>query len=614
MASDYEKLSDLNKPARPNRPIFEHLQDLVFKFDTGFGVRWFRVGLFLLGVMLVILLYTGTQFYGLRSRETMDLAQLGRNLAMNRGYVTENIRPLDLAYLGSIGKPSLSKGRESIPELWTPPLYPLILSAWFRIVKPQARIELIKLRLQVTGGELPSDVGKLESFYAAARAETLRQDRMLVILAWLIFLLLLAVVYGLAQELFDRRVAFMSVILCLLCDPLLGACVDGGMLPFLALLVLSLVWLLLKAQVWAETKIRVYWVTGALVGCGVLTGLATLTQYAMFALVVPLAVVLKMTMPKVSSRVKFGFCFGAFLLVILPWLMHNVAAADSPFGLARWAVTRIGIDDRGEAAAQLELTRQFEMPSAVNWHLFAKRALTNWNKLYRDTLKDTGANYLIVFFLVGMLHRFRRDAVLWLQWFVMLAVIVFLIWLGIAGPPTKNFLTILVPLIAIYGVAFFFVMFERLQFRKRWVRRGIVGLFVGINVLPAFLTLLPPRPPSPYPPYDGGVVAAMGSTFGEGDVLASDIPWAVAWYSDRSAVLIPLEEANYTKLLNDGLHLISGIYLTTRHEWRLDAFTTYEFWLSKYDFVHPPKANFPLQYRRQLTASGDQVLWSDRPH
>ena len=134
MASDYDKLSDLNKPARPNRPIFEHLQDLVFKFDTGFGVRWFRVGLFLLGVMLVILLYTGTQFYGLRSRETMDLAQLGRNLAMNRGYVTENIRPLDLAYLGSIGKPSLSKGRESIPELWTPPLYPVILSAWFRIV------------------------------------------------------------------------------------------------------------------------------------------------------------------------------------------------------------------------------------------------------------------------------------------------------------------------------------------------------------------------------------------------------------------------------------------------------------------------------------------------
>ena len=121
MASDYEKLSDLNKPARPNRPLFERLQDLVFKFDTGFGVQWFRLGLFLLVVMLVILLYTGTQFYGLRNRETMDLGQLGRNLAMGRGYVTKNIRPLDLAYLGAIGKPSLSKGREVIPELWAPP-------------------------------------------------------------------------------------------------------------------------------------------------------------------------------------------------------------------------------------------------------------------------------------------------------------------------------------------------------------------------------------------------------------------------------------------------------------------------------------------------------------
>jgi len=614
MASDYDKLSDLNKPVRPHRPLFERLQDLVFKFDTGFGVQWFRLGFFLLVVMLVILLYTGTQFYGLRNRETMDLGQLGRNLALGRGYVTKNIRPLDLAYLGSIGKPSLSKDREVIPELWTPPLYPLILSAWFRVVNPQARIESVRQRQQLTGSQLPADVVKLESLYAAARAETLRQDRMLVILAWLFFLAILGMVYGLARELFDRRVAFMSLILCLLCDPLLDACVDGGLLPFLALLVLGLLWLLLKAQLWAETKIRIYWVIGALVGCGVLTGLATLTQYTMGCLLVPLAVVLKLTIPKVSWRVKFGFCFGAFLLVVLPWLAHNSAVADSPFGLARWAVTQIGIDERGEAAARLELERQFEVHAAVNWHRVAKRALTNWNKLYRETLKDTGANYLIAFFLVALLHRFRRDVAQWLQWFVAGVLLLILIWLGVAGPPTKNFLTVLIPAIAIFSAAFFFVMFERLQFRKRWARRGIVGVFVGINVLPAFLTLLPPRPGPPYPPYDGGVVSAMGATFGPGDVLASDIPWAVAWYSDRSAVLIPVQETNYTELLNDKLHVISGIYLTTRHEWRLDAYATYEFWLSKYDFVRPPPANFPLKYRRQLTPAGDQVLWSDRPH
>ena len=95
-----------------------------------------------------------------------------------------------------------------------------------------------------------------------------------------------------------------------------------------------------QAQRWAETKTSIYWVTGALIGCGVLAGVATLTRYTMVCLLVPLAVLLKVTMRTVRWRVKFGVCFGAFLLVVLPWVVRNIAVADSPFGLARWAVTR----------------------------------------------------------------------------------------------------------------------------------------------------------------------------------------------------------------------------------------------------------------------------------
>ena len=613
MSSDYDNLSDLNQPIRHKRPVFERLQDLVFNLDLGLGVQWFRLGLFLLAVLLVMLVYTGTQFYGLRSREVMDLGQLGRNLALGRGYVTKNIRPVDLAYLGSIGKPSIQEGREVVPELWTPPLYPMILAGWFHIAKPQARMELVQQRLQIPAHQLPADLTKLQSLYEAARTETLRQDRLLVIVAWVFFVAEVGVVFWLAREVFDRRVALMTLALCLLCDPLLDACVDGGMLPFLALLVLGLMGLLMKAQRWAETKTSVYWVAGALIGCGVLVGVATLTRYTMVCLLVPLAVLLKVTMRTVRWRIKFGVCFGAFLLMVLPWVARNLRVADSPFGLARWAVTRIAPDANGEVAARLELERQFAVSHNLNWQRVAVRALINWDKLYRETLKATGANYLIAFFLVALLHRFRRDEAVRLQWFVVGVLVVTLIWLGLAGPPTKNFFTVFVPIIAMYSAAFFFVMFERLQLRKRWARRGIVGLFVGINVLPVLLTLLPPRPPSPYPPYDGGVVAAMGATFRDGDLLASDIPWAVAWYSDRSAVLIPVEQTTYMEQLNDKLHVISGIYLTTRSEWHMDAFTAYPFWLSKYDFVHSPPDAFPLKYRRQLTPDGDQVLWSDKP-
>ena len=613
MSSEYDNISDLNQPVRYRRPLFERLQDLTFKFDRGMGVRWFRLGFFFLAILLVILLYTGTQFYGLRSRELMDLGQLGRNLALGRGYVTRNIRPVDLAYLGSIGKPSLREGREMIPELWTPPVYPMILANWFRIVKPQARLERIKQELQIPPQQLPADLLKLQTLYANARGEAMRMDRMMVILAWIFFLADLGMVFLVARALFDRRVALMSVVLCLLCDSLLDSCVDGGMLPFLALLVLALVWLLIKAQRWAETKMSVYWVAGALVGCGLLVGVATLTRYTMVCLLVPVAVLLKVTMRTVGWRVKFGFCFGAFLLVLTPWMARNLKVTDSPFGLARWSVTRIAPDEHGENTARLELERQFSVNQNLSWKRLVVRALSNWKKLYRETVKDTGAGYLIAFFLVGLLYRFRRDETVRLQWFIVGALIFAGIWLGLAGLPDKNFFTVFVPVIAIYSAAFFFVMFERLQLRKRWARRGVVGLFVGINILPALMTLLPPRPLSPYPPYDGGVVAAIGETFREHDLLASDIPWAVAWYSDRSAVLIPVEEKTYMEFINDSLHVISGIYLTTRSEWHLDAIQNFKFWLSKYDFIHPPPESFPLKYRRQLTPDGEQVLWSDQP-
>ena len=270
-------------------------------------------------------------------------------------------------------------------------------------------------------------------------------------------------------------------------------------------------------------------------------------------------------------------------------------------------------DERGEEAAVVQLQRQSDAGTPIRLHAAGIRVLMHWDKLYREQLKNAGANFLIVFFLVALLHRFRRDEVVRLHWWVFGGLLTAVFSLGLAGPPRWNFFTVFIPVIAIYGAAFFFVMFERLQLRKRWVRRGVVGLFVMLNVLPMLFTLLPHLPVSAYPPYDGGVVAATGETFRDIDLVATDIPWAVAWYSDRSALLIPVEEKAYL-YLNDNLRVFAGIYLTTLREWRwMETLTTYSFWLSKYDVVHPPPEKASLQYRRQLTVDGEQILWSDTP-
>ena len=613
MPSEYDNISELNQPVRMKRPIFERLQDLIFKFDLGMGIQWFRLVGFLFLVFLVILVYTGTQFVGLRDRETMDLGQLGRNLALGRGYVTRNIRPIDVSYLAAAGKLTVSDGRVVLPELWTPPVYPLVLAGWFKVFKPLSRITAVKRLLDISAHRLPEDWLKLQALYDAARVQTLRMDRLLVILAWLFFVADLGLLYLLARELFDKRVALLSVILCMLCDQLLDACVAGSMLPFLALLVLLVMWMLVKVEKWAATDASVYLVTGALVMCGALIGVATLTRYTMVCLLPVVVVWLWITMPSVQRSIKLGVFLGTFVLMLLPWVAHNVNAADSPFGLARWAATHIMPDERGEEVAVIQLQRQNDASAPIRLHASGIRMLMLWDKLYREQLKDTGANFLIAFFLVALLHRFRRDEAVRLQWLIFSVLVAAVFCLGVTGPPRWNFFTIFMPVIAMYSAAFFFVMFERLQLRTRWVRRSVVGLFVTLNVMPMVFTLLPPPPVSVYPPYDGGVVAAVGETFRENDLVATDIPWAMAWYGDRSAMLIPAEEKSYL-YFNDNFRVFAGIYLTTLRDWHwMDAISTYSFWLSKYDMVHPPPEKSPLQYRRQITVDGEQILWSDTP-
>jgi hypothetical protein len=118
--------------SRYERPLYERVQDWLGRMELVSGGHFFRIGVFLAFALGVVVFYTGTQFYGLRDPEAMNLGQLGRNLLSGRGYVTRSIRPADVYYLDALGRPTLGGNRVALPELWTPPAYPLVLSVAFR--------------------------------------------------------------------------------------------------------------------------------------------------------------------------------------------------------------------------------------------------------------------------------------------------------------------------------------------------------------------------------------------------------------------------------------------------------------------------------------------------
>lgn len=615
MPDEPDNLQQLNQRPRVKAPLFERVQDLIFQFDIGYGVQWFRLAMFVTVMLVVILLYMGTQFYGFRDRESMDLGQLGRNLAMGRGYVTRYVRPVDVAQLTSIEKQPLTGNETMLPELWTPPVYPWVLAMAFKFSEPTVDMVPIEQRMQLPAQTLPAigEWDRSRGLYANTRAEALRMDRTVVVVAWVFFALSLGALYVLARELFDQRVAFLSAVLYLLCDPMLAACVNGAPAAWLAFLFLIGALALLKAEQWAETKRSVYWVSGALGVCGLVVGLGMLTRYAFVGVLIPLVVYVCVSMPQVKRVVKLGALVGMFLVVVGPWVARNWMVSKRVFGMANAVLLEAPSHQATEEKLQIQVEREMGGLPRVWLRQLAVRGVVNLDRLYRGDLKETGVGFLFAFFVASLLHRFKREDVFRLRRFVFWSVILVAGFVSFAGAPKWNFFAVFAPLVIVYGVAFFLVMFERLQFRARWMRRGMVGLFVVVNCLPFVFTVLPPAPPTPNPPCDAGIVAAVGRTFREEELIATDLPWAVAWYADRSATLMPVDEQTFLQF-NDDIHGLTGIYLTQATHMDLELTKVVvgyqQFWLNLY---LRPNPNLPLRSIAPLMEHGEQVLLSSRP-
>jgi hypothetical protein len=304
------------------------------------------------------------------------------------------------------------------------------------------------------------------------------------------------------------------------------------------------------------------------------------------------------------------------VLVLTPWMVRNWKASETLFGLSRYQLVEgLGAGTENEIKVG-QVQRMFggTLPE-IRLRSQVRRALINGRQLYEVALKDVGANYLVVFFLVGLMHRYRQEEVFRLRRFVFWSVLMAIVWMSVAGPPKRNFLTVFEPLIIVYGVAFFYVMFERLQFRTRLVRTAFVGAFAVFNSLPFVFMLLPPPTTVPYPPYRADMVALLGKGFTEQELLCSDIPWAVAWYADRSAVWNPYDEQDFYAI-NDNVKVMSGIYLTQATlsaQDVLQMITGYQrFWIQMFDLKTFPPPKFPLQIARPWTPDGQQVLITNR--
>ncbi len=515
------------------RPFESKIQDIVYNVDVGIGLRLIKLGLYLLFLLSIVVLYTATQFRGLREAEAMDFAQLGRNVMQQGKLVTQCIRPASMWYLIEHGPQQNPQIRQH-PDLLHPPVYPALLAAGFKLMP--------------------------DAFSGEDRtARTYPPEQWVVIpLNLLATLLTGLMVFLMARRLFDARVALLGITLFFLSNTVWNTAISGtGVSVVTGWCSMAFYLAVLFATQKTETGSRwTGWVFVLLCAC--FSALAFLTRYGAGVIIPALALYLGWSARQRKGLVVWVYLI-AFLLLIAPWLARNYLVSGGLLGLAPYTALN-GQDPVLENVFERTLAQDLR-PGEVLTTLQVK-LMEGLAALYHGPLRTLGDGLLGAFFLTTFFYSFARDHVRRLRWCVAVAL---LLWMGVAalyGKPAVNLIHLFSPLAILYAVSFFYILLDRMQLRIPLLRMSVTGAFLGLAALPLVLVLLPPRAGVPYPPYFAPYITHVCRMLTPDELLCTDMPWATAWYGQRNSLLLPATLDEFYEI-NDYTKRISGIYFTT---------------------------------------------------
>ena len=225
---------------------------------------------------------------------------------------------------------------------------------------------------------------------------------------------------------------------------------------------------------------------GLAIAAGVVTGVGALTRYAFGWVIIPVAVFLILFGGQRRALCALA-AFGAFALVLAPWIIRNFIVSGTPFGTAGFAI----VEGTGAFPGfQLERSihpRSFGM--RWDWRLYLHKFLVNLHTILQDSLPKLGGSWVSMLFLTGLLLSFRSVAVRRMRYFLLMCLAVFIVvqalgqtQLSEESPEvnSENLLVLLTPLVFIYGVSLFLILLEQMELPLRELRYGGQSRVCGI--------------------------------------------------------------------------------------------------------------------------------------
>lgn len=547
------------------------VQEWIHRLEEGEGKKFLQKGLILLGALALGFWFNLRETDSFKNPESMDTAQLARRIADGKGYTTGVIRPLSL-HVTKSHAPEREVSLTAHPELSQAPLYPWLLAAWLKVAPVDYEIQNVQdYRLY----QPETWIAALNSF---------------------LFLISLYLLFSLARKLFDEPVAWISTFAFLTTEHYWRVASSGLSTSLTVALTLALLhcWLLVEQRVrriaeladsdeeFSENEVKVSSPWVPILGVALFLTLLSYTQYILIVLMIPMAICGLLFLSNWRWKSVLIWVVAPWLL-LSPWLVRNFHHTGNLFGLAGYAMfadTQQYPDFTLERSLHPfgdEMTieeGQIEESGVLFGYIIgsARKIMVNTSRIFQEEFPSIGGHWIAALFVAGMLVPFRDPSRSRLRWWFLIALLTLIPFQALISTQisevtpsvnTENILSNLGPMAILFGAMILWMFISQIDFSIPELRIVATLLVAVLGSLPFWITILPPKSQGiSYPPYYPPQIQQVGEWMEEGELIASDMPWAVAWYGERSCLWLPSGGFADFYEINDFTKNIQGLYLT----------------------------------------------------
>jgi len=378
-----------------------------------------------------------------------------------------------------------------------------------------------------------------------------KSDKIVALSSAVFYLLSVPLFFFLCMRLFDKRIALYSLALYITNPVLLSYSISGLSVSLLIFLFLILILLLYKIP-------DRYFVRVAAIG--IILGLCYLTRYSYGLLYAPLLFYIYMSIDAKKDKVKACVLFTVFFLITTcPWLIRNSVLTGNPFYTLEFLKPLMFTTTFPEnyllcSTSPIDISF-FQFISLIIKKFYYGIYINYNNLLYLPQ------NYLMPFFIM---YFFAKQENLKLLSFKKIVLVLFLTITLILSLyyPGINILIPFIPIVIVYAVFYFITYIINGHFTRnlsKRIRQLLLLAFIIVNMYPLMTSLV--HGGATISPYPVNRMNGIEQLTDADKVIISDIPWAIAWYSNRKSVWIPYNRDDYNKI-KSSVGPIQCIYLS----------------------------------------------------